>query len=251
MEEELFSLPEIRHEIEETDRAVLALVEKRMELVRKMGTIKREKGLPIYDPARERELFEMYAQCVRNPENLDYVQAMMLSLLRASKREQRRGLNVYFVGMPGSGKSKLAMKVSRLVGKGHLDTDEMVKAETGVSIAETFFSRGEEEFRRLEAVMVKRAAVQGYSVVATGGGILTHPGNLQVMKGSGRIVYLDKTLEELCKQDTSGRPLLARGRADIERLYYERREAYLSAADFKVDPDTPDALQMLIDYCGE
>lgn len=251
MEEKFFCLPEVRREIEETDRALLALVEKRMELSRKMGAIKREKGLPIYDPVRERELFELYAQCVKNPENMDYAQAMMLSLLRASKREQRRGLNVYFVGMPGSGKSKLAMKVSRLVGKRLLDTDEMVKVEAGVSIAEIFFSRGEAEFRRLEADMVKRAAVQGYSIVATGGGILTHPGNLEVMKGSGRIVYLDKTLEELCKQDITGRPLLARGRADIERLYYERREAYLSAADFKVDPDTPDALQMLIDYCGE
>ncbi|MCE5236068.1 MAG: chorismate mutase [Eubacteriales bacterium] len=244
-------LLELRRQLEEIDKDILGLVEGRMERIREMGEYKRGKGLEIYDPAREREMFELYTQRVKDPRNLDCVQAVMLSLLRASKREQRRGLNVYFVGMPGSGKSKLAMKVGRLIGKNVLDTDEMVKAEAGMSIAELFFERGEAEFRRLEAQMLKRAAARGYSIVATGGGILTHGGNLETMAGSGRVVFLDKSLEELYKQDISGRPLLARGRADIEKLYYERRDAYLEAADFTVDPDTPDALQLLIDYCGE
>lgn len=244
-------LSELRLQIEEIDLKLLDLVEKRMARIREMGEYKRDKGLEIYDPAREREMFERYMQRVKDPRDHENVQAIMLSLLRASKREQRRGLNVYFVGMPGSGKSKLAMKVGRLIGKNVLDTDEMVKAEAGRSIAEIFFERGEAEFRRLEAQMLRRAATQGYSIVATGGGILTHTGNPETMVGSGRVVFLDKSLEELYKQDISGRPLLARGKADIEKLYYERRDAYLSAADFSVDPDTPDALQLLIDYCGE
>lgn len=244
-------LNELRLEIEKIDVDMISLVEKRMEFVRRMGGVKRENGLPIYDPARERELFELYAQRVENPENLGYMQAIMLSVLRASKREQRRALNVYFVGMPGSGKSKIAMKVAYLVSKNILDTDEMVEAEAGKSITEIFFERGEQEFRRLEAIMAKRAAIRGYSIVATGGGILTFPGNIEVMKGSGRIVFLDKSLEQLFRQDITGRPLLKRGKADIEKLYYERRDAYLDAADFIVDPDTPDAMQLLINYCGE
>ncbi len=251
MEQGLDAMRELRLEIEKIDAEMIALIEKRMETVRKMGGIKRENGLPVYVPERERELFELYAQRVGNPENLDYMQAIMLSVLRASKREQRRALNVYFVGMPGSGKSKIAMKVAHLVGKNILDTDEMVEAEAGISIAEIFFERGEAEFRRLEAIMAKRAAIRGYSIVATGGGILTHPGNLEVMKGSGRIVFLDKSIEELYKQDITGRPLLKRGKADIEKLYYERREAYLNAADMRLDPDAPDAMQLLMDYCGE
>ncbi len=251
MERGLDAMKELRHGIEKIDAEMISLVEKRMELVRIMGGIKRENGLPVYDPARERELFELYKQHVEKPENLDYMQSIMLSVLRASKREQRRALNVYFVGMPGSGKSKIARKVAHLVSKNILDTDEMVETEVGKSIPEIFFEHGEQEFRRLEAIMAKRAAIRGYSIVATGGGILTIPGNFDVMKGSGRIVFLDKSLEQLYKQDISGRPLLKHGKADIEKLYYERRDTYLNAADLIIDPDTPDAMQMLIDYCGE
>lgn len=241
----------IRSELEAVDRALLELVERRMELSREVGAIKRENGLPIYDPARERALFALYEKSVANPENFDYAKAIMLSLLRASKREQRRGLNVYLIGMPGSGKSALAKEAARAVEKNAMDTDEMVELEAGMRIAELFASCGEAEFRRLEANMLKRAAVRGYSVVATGGGVLTTPQNLALMKGSGRVVLLDRSLEELLKQDTSGRPLLARGKADIQRLYRERRAAYLGAADFIIDPDEKDALALLIDYCGE
>ncbi len=241
----------IRREIDETDRELLALLEKRMDCAREAGRFKRENGLPIYDAAREQAMFENYARLTKKPENFDYIRPFMLSLLRASKREQRRGLNVYFIGMPGTGKSRLAKETATLLGKKALDTDSMVEEEACMRIPELFASRGETEFRRLEAEMLLRAASQGYSIVATGGGVLTYPNNLAVMKGSGRVVYLEKSLEELFKQDTTNRPLLAGGKADIERLYYERYSAYLDAADFVVNVDAPDALELLADYCGE
>jgi len=49
-------LKEIRLEIDKTDGAILGLLEKRLRLAKKMGEVKRERGMQIHDPAREAEI---------------------------------------------------------------------------------------------------------------------------------------------------------------------------------------------------
>jgi chorismate mutase len=49
-------LPDLRNEIDALDSQLLKLVTRRIELVLKVGEYKRERGLPVYDAAREREV---------------------------------------------------------------------------------------------------------------------------------------------------------------------------------------------------
>lgn len=46
-------LTHLRDEIEQVDRALVALIAKRVELARAVGRVKRMRGLPTLDPARE------------------------------------------------------------------------------------------------------------------------------------------------------------------------------------------------------
>jgi chorismate mutase len=47
-----------RKRIDELDRQLLQLLNQRAELVRRLAPLKRRQAIPIYEPEREREIFE-------------------------------------------------------------------------------------------------------------------------------------------------------------------------------------------------
>ena len=51
-------LEELRKEIDAVDHEILALLAKRAEIVLRVGDLKREKSLPVFDPSREAALFK-------------------------------------------------------------------------------------------------------------------------------------------------------------------------------------------------
>ena len=60
-------LTEIRQEIDQVDQAIVALMEKRMQLVDQVAAYKQATGKPIFDPAREQVLLDKVASLVDNP----------------------------------------------------------------------------------------------------------------------------------------------------------------------------------------
>jgi chorismate mutase len=60
-------LEALRCEIDDVDRKILDLVATRMRVVITIGTYKREHGVPIYDPARERKILETLAEAAPPP----------------------------------------------------------------------------------------------------------------------------------------------------------------------------------------
>ena len=99
----------------------------------------------------------------------------------------------------------------------------------------------------MEVKALSRLAAKGGMVVATGGGILTTPSNIPLIKSSGYVVFLDRALEKLLQQKTRNRPLLREGIEAIIRLYTERLPVYRSTADFIIDPDSKGAINRI---CG-
>ncbi len=58
-------LEELRRELEEIDREILALISRRAEVALRIGRVKAQNGIPLYLPQREEEVI---AQVVRaNP----------------------------------------------------------------------------------------------------------------------------------------------------------------------------------------
>ena len=151
-------------------------------------------------------------------------------------------MNVYLVGMPGSGKSSVGRALAPLLSLPFIDLDEEVEQQAGRSVAEIFELGGEGTFRLAESRALAAVAAGGRAVVACGGGIVLDPSNRALLTSSGVVVYLEAGLEVLRARvgDGDGRPLLRNGgdpRQELEALLVDREPLYRSVAEHVVDAE--------------
>lgn len=147
-------------------------------------------------------------------------------------------MNIVLCGFMGAGKTVVGKEVAKIMGRKFVDTDEMVEEETGISIPAIFAARGEDYFRELEFEMCKKAAELKNVVVSTGGGAMTFERNVEAIKKGSKVVFLDASFDVICDRvgDASSRPLF-KNKENARKLYDERREKYLAAADYIINGD--------------
>lgn len=130
-------------------------------------------------------------------------------------KSRQRGNNVVLIGSSGSGKSTVGRALSRLLGYGFLDTDEMVARAFGKAVDSVFRDIGEEAFRKEEAKQVNRMKGLTFHVIATGGGTLERSDNREILFAMGLVFWLRPPVAEvasrlLVNEDLlRARPLLA------------------------------------------
>ena len=145
--------------------------------------------------------------------------------------------NIVIIGMPGSGKSSIGKAVSEKLGKNFVDTDELIELQHG-NIPDIFSKQGEPVFREYEKQAAKLASDIRGAVIATGGGIILDKSNIDQLKRTGLIVFIDRPLSVLIKEtDGTGRPLIADDNNRIKRLYEQRYGLYNKYADVVVKND--------------
>ncbi|MBQ8387520.1 MAG: AAA family ATPase [Clostridia bacterium] len=140
--------------------------------------------------------------------------------------------NIVLTGMPGSGKSTVGRRLAKRLGRPFIDTDELIVKSAGKPITEIFAELGEVGFRDLETRAVREAA-NGHTgaVIATGGGAILRDCNVRALKRSGRVYFLNRSVEALLP--TGNRPLASTAEA-IRRRFEERYDRYLATADREV-----------------
>jgi shikimate kinase len=147
-----------------------------------------------------------------------------------------QNLNIYLVGMMGSGKSTIGQLLAKQVGYGFLDTDTSIERLTKQSINEIFAAIGEEKFRSIESQVLAEVSAYTKLVVSTGGGIVLRQANWGSLR-QGVIVWLDVSLDVLWQRLVADqtRPLLqtADPRAKLCEILDSRRARY-GEADLKV-----------------
>lgn len=140
--------------------------------------------------------------------------------------------NIVLIGMPASGKSTVGKLLAAQTGRSLIDTDEEIVAHYNSSISTIFREKGELAFRDIESQIVcENAAMQGV-VIATGGGAVMRPENVEQLKENGRLYFLDRALENLVT--TTDRPLSS-NRKDLEKCFDERYSTYCAVCDVRVD----------------
>jgi shikimate kinase len=159
----------------------------------------------------------------------------------------KRTPGIYVVGFMASGKSTVGRHLARRLGWNFFDTDCEIEAAEKTSVPEIFDTRGEAEFRRIEARII-RQHVQWIergrpAVLALGGGAFALETNREVMMSNGITVWLDCPFEVVKRrvEQASHRPL-ARDPEKFAGLYEERIPLY-SQADVRVviESDDPEA----------
>jgi shikimate kinase len=147
--------------------------------------------------------------------------------------------SIVLIGMMGAGKSSVGRCLQRRSGLTRLDTDEMLAAEFGMSIAQIFEKHGEEKFRDAETEVLRKLAPNRPAIIVTGGGIVLRRQNVDLLKSVGTIVWLaadeDILFERAARRDH--RPLLQNEnpRAIFSKLFRERESLYAAAADVRID----------------
>ena len=149
-------------------------------------------------------------------------------------------MTLWVVGMMGTGKTTAGAMAARRREVPFVDTDAEVEKRVGVTLAELWATDGEDRFRAIENAVVTSLGGQR-SIVATGGGVVLDPGNREVMRGSGPVVWLRAAPTVIvARLGASPRPLL-KGTDDrlerISKLLEERLPLYQALAEHVIDTD--------------
>lgn len=121
-------------------------------------------------------------------------------------------MNIIFVGLPASGKSYFAEKMSNLIHCVHLDTDNELKRifnsnnDSDLSIPEIYRKIGNQMFRELEGDVLRQLDNAQNKIVSTGGGIIESEKSIEILKKSGYIIYLKVPLDVLENRITRMKP---------------------------------------------
>ncbi len=156
--------------------------------------------------------------------------------------------NLYLIGMMGSGKSVTAKRLAQLLNYQFVDLDSVIEKKNGMSVNDIFARAGESTFRGEEAIALEETAAQKECVVSTGGGIILREANVQRMRATGLVIYLEASPEVLWERvkGKTHRPLLA-GEKPKEKLFEileARKKLYEESASLKVltDGKSPEAV---------
>jgi shikimate kinase len=146
---------------------------------------------------------------------------------------------IALIGFMGAGKSAVGRELSGRTGWPRHDTDEMIRVQFGISIPDIFARHGEPAFRDAETTLLKTLQRGLTGVVVTGGGIILREENVRLLRGMGRIIWLDADEEILWQRASrySTRPLLQTPdpRARFAELLRERLPFYQTAADYRIN----------------
>ena len=154
-------------------------------------------------------------------------------------------MNIYLIGMMGSGKSTVGKTLSKKLHKPFIDLDSEIEKGAGKNISEIFDTDGEEQFRKMETKQLKQYSE---SIVACGGGIVLKDENREFINENGATILLTASIEELSHRlsDSGNRPLLADDNTEeaLTKLWLERQLHYLNTADFTIETDGKNPAQL-------
>lgn len=158
-----------------------------------------------------------------------------------------KGVNLYLIGMMGSGKTTIGQLVATELGYQFFDTDTVIEQVAKQSIKQIFAESGEVAFRQLESQVLAELSAYTRLAIATGGGIVLKPENWSYLH-HGIVVWLDVPIEQLQErlQADETRPLLQdpNPQAKLQTLF-RQREALYAQSDVRVSykaGETPEQL---------
>lgn len=142
--------------------------------------------------------------------------------------------HIVVVGLPGAGKSTVGAMLSQQLGKTFLDFDTEIERREGMPVSQIFGEQGEAGFRELEKKLTEELKEYGNMVLAPGGGWVTDPAVVGLIRPPAIMIYLRVRPETALKRlqgEPATRPLLNRPdpMAELHKLFEERKLVYQSA----------------------
>lgn len=167
---------------------------------------------------------------------LSYICSLKTNFIR--RMQQKLTRRIFLIGFMGSGKSSLGKKLAGALQYDFVDTDKMIAAAAGKSVADIFAQEGEAFFREKERETLAQLAERENVVVSTGGGMACFYDNIALMNRLGVTIYLEaepKLLARRLEKRKDERPLLrSTAQEDLDKFIAEilqKRESFYRQAD--------------------
>ena len=154
-------------------------------------------------------------------------------------------MNLYLVGYRCTGKSSVGRLLAKSMAWTFVDMDHELVTEAGMPIEEMVDSRGWKYFREREGKLLQRLSQATKQVISTGGGVVTVPENIAIMRDSGKVVWLHASPDTIAARmeedsNTAGQRPPLHGNdsvVEIEEILAERLPLYDEAMNLQVETD--------------
>ena len=138
---------------------------------------------------------------------------------------------VFLVGMPGSGKSRMAKFISSVTDLSYKDLDDEIERTEGKSIKEIFKNHGETYFRNKETEILKNIIEKDKNlIIATGGGTPCFNHNIDLINKNGLSIFLNTSLDVIVERISrkKKRPLFKNKDVEetVKKMFQERIKFY-------------------------
>lgn len=147
-----------------------------------------------------------------------------------------------------SGKSTIGPILANTLGWNFFDLDKVIETDVGKSIRKIFEENGESHFREIETnTLIRLSNLENY-IISLGGGTVASEKNLEIIKSSGYLIYLESSPEAAYKRlrfkrdrpallfDGDEEPIKAEFIEKIN-LLLKKRIRYYNQANLKINTD--------------
>ena len=157
-----------------------------------------------------------------------------------------QNMNIALIGMAGSGKTTTGKALAEKLGREFVDCDDLIPVYAGKSIQDIFAEDGEEAFRQIETAVLSDVCKKGGLVIATGGGVVTRPENLPLLRQNSVTVLLHRPVEDL---PSDGRPLSQKH--GVSALYEKRKPLYEAWGEHRIECNgVEESVQQILEALG-
>jgi len=155
---------------------------------------------------------------------------------------------IYLTGFMGSGKSTIGPILANTLGWDFFDLDKLIENKTGKKIRDIFEQEGEGHFRKIETDTLREISESKNVIISLGGGTIANKENIEIMKNTGKIIYLKVSLDTVYHRLKYKKDRPALTKSDSESLSKEEmtnrinelmdtRAQYYEQADYTIDTD--------------
>lgn len=152
-------------------------------------------------------------------------------------------MNIVLTGYRCTGKTSTGRRLSARLGRPLFDTDDLVLHRTGHTVEEIVAAGGWPAFRDAERAVIRNISLLDGGIIATGGGALLDPRNVDCLRGNGLFVWLMADAATIAgrlakdqangkqRPSLSGKPVVE----EVQEVLTQREPIYQGIADLSID----------------
>ncbi len=140
-------------------------------------------------------------------------------------------MNLTLIGMPGAGKSSIGKAVAGRLNLRFIDTDELIRQQTGLTIGESLTRLGDELFIQLEEKVVLQLGNFDNCVVSPGGSVIYSQKAMDFLTQRSFVIFLTVPVEVILDRVEPQRGVVRLQDKSLKDLFNERLPLYKKYAN--------------------